>query len=222
MKNLYRFFTTSLIIQGSVNAMSTGLPLHDAARDGDMQRMQAVFEESKKVSPEYFRHLFSKTSQHGWTPLYLAVINGRYETAKFLLEHGVNPNREVARITPLHHAVLKNDLKIAQLLVDCGADVNTQCSDEYKSYYEDDRSEYFASAFDENASRCRYEHNAPLHSAVAKGSLDMIQFLLDHNANVNAKNKSGMTPLALAEKAGQRIAGILILAHTAGIKFLYR
>ena len=42
----------------------------------------------------------------------------------------------------------------------------------------------------------------PLIYAARANKLDIAKFLIEHNANVNAKNVRDQTPLSLAEKAG--------------------
>lgn len=55
-------------------------------------------------------------------PIYYAAKSQKYEAAKFLLEHGANPN--LGFNTPLSEAINKKDTKIAKLLIDYGAKVN--------------------------------------------------------------------------------------------------
>ncbi len=45
------------------------------------------------------------------------------------------------------------------------------------------------------------DDNTPLHTAVIGGNVRIVQFLVEHwNADGNAKNKAGETPLDLAKK----------------------
>ncbi len=71
-------------------------------------------------------------SKGGFTPLLLAVRNNRYETAKFLLQHGANPNDSVPGANggpptaAINIAVLNADFDLASLLLDAGANPNVR------------------------------------------------------------------------------------------------
>ena len=61
------------------------------------------------------------------TPLHLAVIIGKTEIIKLLLDNGANVNAKAEDdITPLHIAQLNDDKKIAKLLIENGADINAR------------------------------------------------------------------------------------------------
>lgn len=72
---------------------------------------------------------------------------------------------------PIHFATDKCDLKILQLLLSEGADINATSS------------EYL---------------NTSLHIAAISGELKIAQFLLDSGADIDAANYKGLTPLCLA------------------------
>ncbi len=59
--------------------------------------------------------------------------DGRYDTLRFMLDHGADPNtrdhRYGAGTTPLHCAARHDRLKAAKLLLDFGADVNSKTDD---------------------------------------------------------------------------------------------
>ncbi len=71
---------------------------------------------------------------------------------------------------PLHEAARQGEMKIAQILIDAGADVNA--SGDWA--------------------------RTPLHYAAGHGHLKMARFLLEAGADPNAKNSFGWTPLLTA------------------------
>ncbi|KAH6971456.1 hypothetical protein BKA56DRAFT_494602, partial [Ilyonectria sp. MPI-CAGE-AT-0026] len=70
---------------------------------------------------------FSPVDSHGWTPLHWAASLGNEESAKELLNEGVNINASDANSwTPLTFAVVKGHSNVVKLLLSLGADRNTQ------------------------------------------------------------------------------------------------
>lgn len=52
----------------------------------------------------------------------------------------------------------------------------------------------------ENVNGANSQGNTALHYAVATNNADMVKLLLKHNADMNAKNNKGWSPLSIAEK----------------------
>lgn len=52
----------------------------------------------------------------------------------------------------------------------------------------------------ENVNEKNSQGNTALHYAVATGNAEMVKLLLSHNADVNAQNAKGWSPLSIAEK----------------------
>jgi ankyrin repeat protein len=105
------------------------------------------------------------------TFLHYAVKQRNFKDVKFLLN---SPNIDVNaqnlyKRTPLHSAVIKGDVEIADLLIKAGADINFK---------------------DENG-------DTPLHVAVVFGRFKMIQFLINAGASTNIKNIHRETPWAI-------------------------
>lgn len=106
---------------------------------------------------------------YGETALFLAVKYKHAETAKMLLQAGVNvnlPNNE--EITPLHKAV--NQPELAHLLIKNGA---------------------FIDALD-------YSGESPLHDAVVVHNLEVVCMLLYYNADPNLESENCLTPFMKA------------------------
>jgi ankyrin repeat protein len=100
-----------------VNARTAGgfTPLLFAARHGDRAAAAILLDAGAPVDDP---------ATDGSSPLIIAIASGREETALFLLERGAAPADERAGYTPLHAAVSKNALKVAQALLARGANAN--------------------------------------------------------------------------------------------------
>jgi uncharacterized protein len=83
--------------------------------------------------------------------------------------------------TPLHVAVLQNDLEAIELIVGAGGDVNAAGEEGY----------------------------SPLHEAVEQGNDAAAHLLLKLGASVNIKNSNGYTPYDLAVMLDNSIASHL-------------
>ena len=76
-------------------------------------------------------------------------------------------NKDLQSNTVLHMAAWNNDVKIAELCLDHGSDVNT----------------------------IKTKETTPLHLAATKGNLEMAQLLISRGAGVNMKDDDSKTPL---------------------------
>jgi len=92
--------------------------LHEAAVDGDIERVKSLISSSADVDARNGRNR---------TALHRAAYTGRTEVARFLLEHGadVNAKDNLGR-TPLEHAVVASRTKVVELLMEKGANVNAR------------------------------------------------------------------------------------------------
>jgi len=131
----------------------------------------------------------------GETPLHLAAQMGDFETATMLVEKGADV-KAVSDFgdTPLHFASemrnwemaqivgglragspyewKKDNLKVAELLIARGADINAQ--------------------------NCL--GRTPLHRTTPLNNLPVAKLLVDHGARLDLKNNEGQTPLAAAKR----------------------
>jgi uncharacterized protein len=73
-------------------------PLHLAARQGEAEAVKALLEAGAPIDAKAVGDLS--------TPLLVATINGHFDLAKFLLDHGANPNAAQHNgVTPLYAAL---------------------------------------------------------------------------------------------------------------------
>ena len=134
----------------------------------------------------------NKTNKNKFTPLHYAVFNGFLEVAKMLLKKmkskNMNPNpKDVQDVTPLHLAAQKGHSLIFKLIFDQiripasrPGDVSTH-HDVVKNPPDN------------------YAGNTPLHFAVRNGHSSICSIILKNLEFVHPENKSGQTPLDLAD-----------------------
>jgi len=120
-----------------------------------------------------------ETKDHEKNRQFLAAVYESASSAEQLLL--VDPQflhyRSIAGETPFHYLIVESDIMRATMLLDWGADINTQ---------------------DDSGA-------TPLIHAVMLGDLDLVKWLVQRGANLELKNNNGETALATAtsnEKAG--------------------
>ena len=91
-------------------------PLHDAARDGDVEQARALIDAGTNLD---------ETSDNGETPLNLAILAGHEALALVLIDRGADiAARNEGGFTPLHAAAYVNSVDIAERLLDMGGDIH--------------------------------------------------------------------------------------------------
>ena len=123
----------------------------------------------------------------GEPPLLIASLAGHADVVALLLERGGDIEiRNKGGLTALHAAAYGGNLEVVELLVSKGASVN-----DTRNFYK----------------------MSPLHAAAEEGHADVVAFLLAHQADIEAKERNGYTPLT---QAGWRehwgAAGLLMKA----------
>ena len=153
------------------------------------------------------------------TPLYFACLSRDHLTAKILIEYGADadpastgnkPFDNVHR-PPLFGAILGNELPIVKLLIESGANVNTIALDSPAGPYGAPASPLsYACQNGKSVEiiQCLVDHGAdvnaysPLHKAVVEAKFAAVQLLLDAGADVSALDSKGYSPLQLAAAGG--------------------
>ncbi len=107
--------------------------------------------------------------RHGLSPLHWAAWNGQVDAARLLIAHGVEVDvKSSGGLTPLMSAVERSQNRMAQFLVQAGADVNA-ASDELGI--------------------------TPLHIAAEKAGPETVAFLLANRADPMRVTKEGFSAL---------------------------
>ena len=171
-----------LLCEGGANVTAknhSGLaPLHIAA----MQPRENV--PIVKLLLEYGAQINQRTSGDDYTPLSIAVNEGRSSIVKCLLTAGANINiPDWKGHLPLHRAAFRGKNEEAALLLDAGAGTE---------------------------SRCR-QGNTALHYACARGKIAIAELLLQAGANIDAVGPYDMTPLHAAQISRNKKTTLLLL-----------
>ena len=100
----------------SLNSIANAGAIHDAARTGDLNRVQKLVVQGADVNAKAVRDE---------TPLMLAALAGQGEIVNYLLQRGADIGaRNASGMTTLHAAAYGGHADIVSLLVAKGAEVN--------------------------------------------------------------------------------------------------
>lgn len=136
----------------------------------------------------------------GRTPFYLAVENGKLQSARLLLEKGANINtRNESEWSALFKMSTEGNLEAVKFLLEKGADSNLAKSGKFPiiAAVQGGHKEIVKALLEKGADpNIRDENgNAPLYIATGKEDLATIEMLLENGADPNFKNQDGWTAL---------------------------
>jgi ankyrin repeat protein/L-ascorbate metabolism protein UlaG (beta-lactamase superfamily) len=147
---------------------------------------------------------------NGMTPLHFASYEGHDDAALYLLEHGADPTAMTNRgSVALHGAALRGSASTVALLLEHGVPVNARNAGGFTPILS-----ATAGQADVELVRLLVEHGAwvddrdregttPLHNAAWRGNLDVVRYLIEQGASINAlMNGGGNTPLHNAASTG--------------------
>jgi len=208
-----------LVLLGAVCGCSAGL--HGAAEDGDVAALteylrEGVYVDATQEGLTPLHHAASKGRElaaemlidwganvnaptlDGQTPLHLAAVNGHDGLVGRLLDHGAKVDLKAGSgNTALHLAAQKGHKAIARRLIARKADVNVLGESGWSPLHFAASENRCAVAKLLLASKAKVdcEGASALHVATVRNRRDMIEVLLEHGADPNAKDRDGHTPL---------------------------
>jgi hypothetical protein len=165
------------------------------------------------------RHLLTFS---GATPFYLAARNGDAPYMRLLADHDADPKMpNVLGITPLMVAsgldywegesagpftgvTEPERLEAVKLAIDLGNDINTAAN--FGDYKMEGDPAYLLLYYPLNMEQLqgkvlgdpRWSGSTALHAAVVSNQPGIVQYLVDHGAKLDARTRSGWTPLMLS------------------------
>jgi uncharacterized protein len=145
------------------------LNLFEACAAGRRSRVEVLLERAPMLANGH--------SADGYPALGLAVFFGHEDIAQLLVEHGADvnaPSKNAQRVTPLHAAVARRNVKLVRELLERGADPNAEQAGGF----------------------------TPLHGAAYHGDPEVIEALLGRGADAQKKTTDGKTPADLAREHG--------------------
>lgn len=158
------------------------IPLHKASSTGNLELVSLYLHASTPVD---------KRNNLGWTPF---MQSRSASISKTLFDHGADIHATTDQgITAIHHAADSCNLELVSFLLANGADVHA-CVARQKHTCDSNRGPIIVIG-----------GNTPLHLAIASThgammgqTLEVVKVLLEHGADIEAKEGTGKTPLLLA------------------------
>lgn len=161
----------------------------------------------------------------GQTPLHLSAIYGHNAIATWLLENNADTEvQDSSGATPLHEAIRYGNLDIAKMILDAGGNPNSKDNlgktpimliipkDKVKETYS------LLIRYRADLNQKDMYGDTVLHTAaMLKVDTSILQTLISGGAEINARNKEGVTPLAIAVNAKDVQAISLFTSHGADI-----
>jgi len=188
----------ALLVLGLVVAFTAPAfagPIHDAARKGDLKKVQEILASDPKA--------VNTQDNAGDTPLHLAALHGQYKVAEALIAAGANVN-----VKNSYPAFKPEDL--GQFFS------SSNHVDPVKLLHTEVRGSDAVSTHQISSQELVNNGYTPL--ALAEFAADhnkMIQLLIAHGADVNLRGVTGTTPLFWAVMRGQKDDVKYLLDHGA-------
>lgn len=182
-------------------ALGAGTPLHNAAKDGDLQEIKSLVKQGSDLKAK---------DDNGQTPLHVAIRSGKFDVAKYLCEKGsdIEAADDTGR-TPLIRAA---EAGVRQMVMQPFSNSATSTFKPYEGQFEMVKFLVKKGAKVDTANR---DGATPLIAACYKSLFDIAEFLISKKANVNAQTTSGRSVLFIATFTGDKKLVELLLKKGA-------
>ena len=172
--------------------------LHLAASRGSHEVSRILLEHNAEINTQ---------NNDGSTPLHCASAGGYLDLVRLLLDYDADVHvRDNHGNASLHLAAAGGSLGVARALLESGAKVDSQNDSGSTPLHRSSENGHrdVVRLLLDHAAADTYvrdkSRNTPLHLAAANGNLETARILLERNAEVNARNDNGCTPLHRASK----------------------
>jgi ankyrin repeat protein/beta-lactamase regulating signal transducer with metallopeptidase domain len=172
--------------------------------------------------------LSSKAPEERLGALMRAITEGKPSRVRAILDRFpelLNPAQ--SKYTPLFEAAMRNNLELAQMLIDRGAEVDVADSQGYTALdrcgnygYAQMAELLIKAGANVNAVNAQRKEGTPLHTAASEGHNNVIDVLIRHGADLNAKAFGGFTPLTVAVLTGHADSAKLLAERGAELDLL--
>jgi len=202
--------TTTLVIE-RVQQAKKNKSLFEAVKKADIAQVKLLISEGVDVDAKW-RDSYDENENEGedlssrqkkWrmerTPLWYAVDVGKIEVVMLLVEAGADVN--AGGWAPLGKAVDKNNTAIAEYLIDHGANVNVDIIPGWgflQEIVKFSNSIEMAKLLIARGADINSEIYPVLHNSIRHKRRDLIELLFQCGADVNSKDRMGLTPLCYA------------------------
>ena len=188
------FKPTFSLFAAYMNVRKPGSPLYYAARCGFRDLVEHLVRNDPKQ--------VNATGGQLVTPLVAALTGEHFQTAKFLHDNGADPNFRDAEATPLQSAAYYGEFKMVQLLLKYKVDVHAR-----RRGIGQTALHFALQGSDRSGPRPDF----------AVSLSNVARLLLEHGADVNARDEHDSTPLHEAARNGRVEAIHVLLEYGADV-----
>ena len=194
--------------------------LHKASYSGNTEVARLLFEHGANINA---------LNKDGQTPQHLLAMVSEdldVDTIRLFLEHGADVDVVDNNHSMLHKASYKGNVKVAQLLLEYGGNINARSEEGHTPLHrvlvgltDGARAHFFDTIqllleYGADIDALDDAQSTPLHVASKYGSAKATRLLLEHGANAHLKNNEGHTPSQVASAKGHEEISRLLSEHS--------